>query len=229
MNIIKFISNPPQTPFAPTWEYTMAEELINGINWDEIKRITLEKEKYILQNFPPSNKESIDGYTNLGYFSLTSRYTRFNVFKWEEIEIKKLKLAVYKNYLEFLNRTNIPRSKVWIQCWANVMRDGQSIQKHIHSTNEWTYLSGHICVSCEHTSTIYINPINQIQKPEEYTSPNQIGKLTFFQSNIPHYTSTHNSHSERITFAFDLIVDGNRDYLHDDEHTILLFDNPEND
>jgi Putative 2OG-Fe(II) oxygenase len=224
MKFISFVSQSPKTYFAPTWNYTMAEIQLDNIDWNEIKQITLEKEKEIINNFPPSTKAgSVDGYTNLGYFSLTSRYTKFNVFSWENDEIQKLKKIVYENYLIFLKAQGAPRVKVWIQCWANVMRKGEAISTHIHSTDHWSYLGGHICVSCENTSTVYINPINQIQSPQEHISPNTIGKLTFFPSNIPHYTTTHAGDSERISFAFDLIVDGNP-FLETEESVVLPFD-----
>jgi len=86
------------------------------------------------------------------------------------------------------------------------MRKGDKIKPHLHCTTPESYLGGHICVQTEGTSTHYINPINQINDPEIYTSKNEIGKITLFQSNIPHYTDKV-SKGERITIAFDLFLE----------------------
>jgi ABC-type oligopeptide transport system ATPase subunit len=106
------------------------------------------------------------------------------------------------------------------------MRNGEQIKAHLHSTCPYTYLSGHVTVKCENSSTFYINPINQINDPEVYESKNSVGKLTFFQSNIPHYTSVHDGQSERITIAFNIIVD--EDYMgRPNKEVYVLFDEGE--
>ena len=79
-----------------------------------------------------------------------------------------------------------------------------------------TYLSGNICVNCVDTSTYYINPVNVINDPQIYKSKNEIGKLTLFPSNIPHYTDPHKSSEDRLTIAFDLFLISTR------ENTIKL-------
>jgi len=58
----------------------------------------------------------------------------------------------------------------------------------------------------ENTATHYINPVNQINDPEIYSSKNDPGKITLFQNCIPHYTDIHKGNQERITIAFDLTV-----------------------
>jgi hypothetical protein len=63
-------------------------------------------------------------------------------------------------------------------------------------------------VQCNKTSTVYINPINQLNEPEIHDSPNQVGKITLFQNNIPHYTTKHTGDIERISLAFDIIIEG---------------------
>ena len=62
----------------------------------------------------------------------------------------------------------------------------------------------HFYFCLDDTYTYYINPINQINDPEIYDSKNQVGKITLFQNNIPHFTNEHKIKKERITIAFDL-------------------------
>ena len=51
-----------------------------------------------------------------------------------------------------------PIKELWIQCWANIMRNKEQIKPHLHGTNPRTYLGGNICLQCNNTSTNYINP-----------------------------------------------------------------------
>ena len=227
MNLIQFRSEKPETVFAPWWIYIIGEERLINIDFKKIASIILEKENEIIETTPPANeKESSDGYTGLGSDSLTSRYQNFNVLSWEDEEIEKLKNKIHEKYLEFLEQVSAPRRKVWIQCWANVLRYGEEIKPHIHSTGKYTYLGGHVTVQAENTSTIYINPINQINDPEIYESINTVGKLTFFQNNVPHYCTKHLGKIERISIAFDIIVDENYENYEREKDNIILFDNP---
>jgi len=223
LKLVCFKNFPKKTPFAPEYEYIIYENFINNIDFNKIAEIVLSKEKSIIENYPSTTKISIDGYTGLGDDSLTSRYSNFNVFAWNESEIQKLKEKIYEHYILFLNSVKVPQSKVWIQCWANVLRKDQKINPHLHNVSPYCYLGGHVVVQCSDTSTLYINPINQINDPETYESKNEVGKITFFQNSIPHYTTMHTSDSERITIAFDLIVD--EEVVSSDTKNLILFDN----
>tara|TARA_Y100000593_G_scaffold21565_1_gene43264 strand:- start:239 stop:901 length:663 start_codon:yes stop_codon:yes gene_type:complete len=204
IDIINFKSEPKQTFFAPEWNYYLFETNIDNINFNEISKLCLRKEKEIAK-LPKSNKVSIDGFTGLGENSTTSKYEKYNVLKWKNKNIKLIKQTIIDFHNAILKHFNQPLlNELWIQCWVNIMRKGEQIKPHLHSTNPYTYLGGHICVQCEDTTTNYISPINQINMPELYKSKNSVGKLTLFQNNIPHYTSKHNSNKERITIAFDL-------------------------
>ena len=93
------------------------------------------------------------------------------------------------------------------------MRKGEQIKPHLHNTNKFSYLSGHICVKCNNTSTHYINPVNQINSPDVFSIKNEEGKVTLFQSNIPHYTDKVNHKEERITLAFDMDLNNSKNYV----------------
>ena len=206
MDIYPNKSNTPQTPFAPEWDYHIGCELISHIDFKKIAKIILKKEKPILEKFPPSTRSSVDGYTGLGKNSLTSRYEHFNIFSWQETEIKKLKPAILKFYLRFLDEIKVKGlSNFDIRGWANVMRKGESIKPHLHSTEATAYLSGNICIQCEKTATYYINPVNQLNEPYSEKIINEVGQIVLFPSCVPHYTDTHLGNKERITIAFDFM------------------------
>jgi hypothetical protein len=209
-NFIKFKSNEAISPLAPNYDYNVIESIITDVDFDEVARVILEKESIILRDYSHSNKENVDGFTGLGADSLTSRYQYFNVFSWDNPEIHKILRHVKRVHDKFVEVVDIKEPEdLVIQCWANVLRGGQKMTPHLHSCDEWTYLSGHITVKSEDTCTVYIDPINQINNPNEYKSYNESGKITLFQSNIPHYTTEYNGSSERITIAFDIILKDN--------------------
>lgn len=208
MKLINFKSKPKLTPFAPEWNYFIFETNVNNIDFKKLTKYLLSKEKEILK-LPCTTKEDkvSDGYTGLGKYSVSSRYDRYNVFFWKNKEINILKKNIIEIHDKFLKllKLDIPK-ELYIQSWVNIMRKGEQIKPHIHNTEADTYLGGHICIQCNNTSTIYMNPVNQLNDPETYVSKNEVGKLTLFQSNLPHYTDIHNFDKERITIAFDLFL-----------------------
>lgn len=219
-NIIILKSKKRNNFFAPEWNYFLYEDFIINIDFKKVSKFILEKEKDILNKTKPGKKG--DGYTGLGKKSLTSRFEKFNLLKYEQKEIQELKKQIilcHNNFLKMLNLNPYPH--LYIQCWANVMRKNEQIKPHIHGINEDTYLGGHICVQCENTNTNYINPVNQINDPEIYKSKNLIGKISLFQNCIPHYTDIHNENKERITIAFDLHV--NENVLKNNKNLLQLY------
>lgn len=206
MQIINIKNKPKNNFFAPEWNYFIAETFIEDVDFKKLSKFILSKEKDILKlpNTIKGNNFS-DGGTGLGKDSTTARYNKYNVLHWENENIEKIKKNILNSYEKFLKFFNFKLPKeLYIQCWVNIMRKGEQIKPHIHATHPDSYLGGHICIQVDNTSTFYINPIDQIDNLELYESKNEIGKLTLFQNNIPHYTSVNNSNMERITIAFDL-------------------------
>ena len=215
----RFISEQPQTPFAPVWDYTLAQEQID-VDLESLKDLILLREKEIIEEFPvdmadlPLN----DGYTGLGPNSLTSRFKYFNVLKWDHPECKKLHRAIkelHDSYYVGLVGENIPKLK--IRCWANVLRKGEFIDKHSHAQHPHTYLSGHFCVSTTNTSTNYIPPYTDWGK--EIVMENIPGEMTLFPTWLPHYTTKTEVDEPRITIAFDIVP--SEGCLHPDEDNLI--------
>ena len=206
IKIINFKSAQKNNFFAPEWNYYIFESKIHKINFNNLSKCLLKKEKEILK-LPPTFKvgKITDGYTGLGKNSTTMRFNRYNVFNWKNKNISLLKENIINFHNNIINYFKLPPvNELYIQCWVNIMRKGEKIQPHIHGVKPDTYLGGHICIQCNNTSTNYINPINQINEPEIYSSKNEIGKITLFQNNIPHFTDIQNTNNKRITLAFDL-------------------------
>lgn len=224
MNLFIFQNNPIQTAFAPQYNYLIADTMIEDVDFENIGNYILDQEMRLIEE---SESTSIDSYyTGLNAYSLTSRALTYNVFNFDNEEVQKLKQKIFEHYIFFLDLFKVKREKVFVRCWANVLRYEEEIKPHLHSVHEWSYLSGHVTVKCKDTRTCYINPINQLNDPEIYAKENKVGELTIFQSNIPHYTTKHMDMSERITIAFDLVPEGSPVQPHD-KH-LVLFDSLQN-
>ena len=206
IKIFNFKSDPPLTPFAPEWDYSIGLSNISPlINCKKIAKIILEKEKNIISKYPVVQSSSIDGYTNLGPHSLTSRYSYYNLVDWPEKEIQKLKPIIKDFHDEFLKTLNLKiPSSITIKSWANVMRTGEKITPHIHTVKPHAYLSGHLNIQSDKTATLYINAVNQLNEPEVQEIKNVPGEITIFPMCLPHYTNKHVGSKERITIAFDI-------------------------
>ena len=206
-----------KTPFAIDYTFYVFENIINDVDFSAVSKIIKSKEKKIIRSSP---KSSGDGNTGLGNDSLTSRFGYFNVLKWQEPDIQKIKDHIIDNVSKFYNRILQEKpTDLKIQCWANVMRKGQQIKPHVHDTSNNCLLGGHICVDVDNTSTHYINPFKYFSgdNQETYSSKNEVGKITLFSDNIPHYTDEVIS-KDRVTIAFD-IINGNQ--KHNDNYIKL--------
>jgi len=204
MKLIEFKSN-QKTPFALKYNLYVFENRITDVNFGDLSKLILKKEKQILSN----TNNAGDGNTGLGENSLTSRYKHFNVLKWEDENISKIKKNIVNTYGLLMNTLGYEKiNDLYIQCWANVMRKGEQIKIHQHGVDENSFLGGHICVQSENTSTHYLNPITYHAKKDssKYSSEDEVGKLSLFSNILPHYTDTYDGESERITIAFDLFT-----------------------
>ncbi len=199
MDIINIMSDVRRTPFAPEWNYFLVENMLEKIDVKKLSLFLIRKEKSILKL-----KKTNDGFTGLENHTNT-RHGSYNIFSFKNKEIDKLKNKIIETHNEFITALNIkPVKDLYIHGWYNLMRKNEYIKPHAHSFTPDTYLGGHFCVSCENTSTYYINPVNQINNPESYESKNIPGKLTLFNNYVPHYTNKHKAETVRITIAFDL-------------------------
>ena len=221
ISLYRFKSNPPQTIFAPQWEYFIAETILSNIDFQNIAKFILKMEDKILKKFKSSNftnekgdLEITDGYTGLGPNSLTSRFANWNLlnYKQECSDIAKLSDVILDFHDEVLEKLEVTPEfypkELWIQCWANVLRKGEKIEMHLHSVSPDVYLGGFVCVQTDigetSTQTHYVCPANQINDPFTIDIDNIVGGMTLFQNCIPHYSDTYMGEKERITIAMDI-------------------------
>lgn len=200
MNIGKFYSNPKHNFFAPSWEYYIGQvDAENPKLVSNLKELILYKEKQIITEFAGLGQ---DAGTSVGVDSLTGKYRFYNIFSWTEEPAVAFTKFVVDQYRKFLKEFGLHEPPTWGRCWANVLRNGQSIGSHNHGCHSYSYLSGHFVIAAEGTGTYYQNPADLTHHREENTP----GRLTFFPSYLRHWTDNYTGTSERITIAFDLYI-----------------------
>ena len=197
--ITRFISNNPQTPFAPSWDYPIYEgNILADIDIELIRSTILKNEKKVIETYEFTD----DWGTQLGENSMTSRSDSYNLLQWPEMS--SLIFAIRKSHDTFLYELGSNSEKnLYIACWANVLRKGEMVSLHHHWDGPYAYLGGHICIQQENTQTNYVNPYSR----QSYRSANIEGKITLFPNWLEHYSDQHLGDKERITIAFDLITE----------------------
>ena len=187
VKVHQFKSDLTISPFAPSWNFIIAEKKID-IDVDNLSRLILDKAspEYEITNAP--NCKS--------YF--------FNVLKWDYPVCKQLHEQIIEFHDEYVHGTRSPRlANLKIRCWANVMTKGDKISKHHHGNTPHSYLSGNFSIKCENTSTNYFHPYDN---NEMYPIKNESGHMHLFPSWLPHDTSKHEGDSERVIIAFDIYL-----------------------
>ena len=215
INYIHFVNEKLRSPFAPTWDYFIAEKLLSNIQCTRLKNYLLSKQQEVF-----AIKNNLDDCgTGLGNETTTARSGSYNIFTWDQPDINTLKkeiASMCNNYHERVTGKKI--LKFGLAGWMNIMKKGDRIELHNHAFTNDSYLSGNFTVSSNDTKTVYNNPFSQYTKenvlvkmvedgvddPSYYSSKNIDGKLTLFPSYIPHFTTEHKSDNNRITLAFDL-------------------------
>jgi len=194
LKLINFKNGEIKNFFNPTYCYFIGEDIL-PIDTEALSQFLLLKEKELIKKYPSFN----DGGTSLGDDSVTARYMHYNLLQFPETSyLKKYIRNTHDKFIKSLNQSI--EQNYYVQCWFNIMREGEQIKKHNHSSIHNSYLSGHICVKVKNTNTYYETPYYK----DEFPSKNLPGKITLFPDWITHYTDKVSSSEERITIAFDI-------------------------
>ena len=170
------------------------------INVEKLAKKILKNEPRIIKKYPAKGidlKYDFDGQTGLGFNSLTSRSSHYNLLNWWGIgPLKKWMRDGYEKY------NNIKGKPLYAQCWANVMRKGDQIKPHKHESWDRTspakHLCGHLSVQVDGSTSTYYEGSPVLNKK---------GQMTFFPAHTFHWTDRYGNNSERITVAFDIHIE----------------------
>jgi len=195
------------TPFAPVYSIPFwNSELLTEPEVDFMCAKILSKESEIIQNNPHL---TYDGGTGLGPNSLTSKFAGYNILQWdrdgEDYVVRRFKVWLHNAVREMCEHVNedIMELKPWAQCWANVLRKGEKLNPHQHSSDAYSFLSGNVCLKADGTSTVYQNPFTM----NAVGIKNVPGYLTIFPEYIVHWTTPNESDTERISLGIDIVTE----------------------
>ena len=139
----------------------------------EIEQTILVKEQYVL-DIPPRWRTPFKG--------LTGKYSCYNWLDDFEFLIPKLQTI--------LKTTHV------VQCWANVLRQGEGVPRHKHARGESTnFKCGNLFITGDTSIGTDYDWIGNI--------PSTPGDLQWFGCHLFHEVKPNTSKKERISLAFD--------------------------
>jgi Putative 2OG-Fe(II) oxygenase len=191
-----------------------------GFN-DRLAAIILRKEREIKARETP---QTIAGVSH----GFTAYWTKYNVLNWSEPECAQLTTLFMDAINAFIGGVADPSDADYrirgISCWANVLRQGESLDIHHHDPG---FVSAHYIVKSgfidtrvdgsESGNTVYYRP-GFIERSQgdvfggpwdsdwRISVPAVEGVLTLFPSYVRHEVKTYLGQSERITVALDVYV-----------------------
>jgi hypothetical protein len=194
-----------KSPFLPELQIPIFVATLDKERSRLLHRMVLQKEKWILENTVPYPENDDKDW-------LTNRLYGYNVFKFadEYPVVNDFKQFIRACYLDYCASLNIKPEKVYIQCWANILRNNKrGITEHNHADGhadsplEYSYVSGSICLNDLNTHTSFRSPLlkNMYQDIRNYT-----GENIMFPSYVLHKTDINTAPIPRISIAYDIIT-----------------------
>ena len=196
-------SDPPLTPFAPSYSYHFTDKKIfSEEECEEWSDYLLKQEKILLDKYRTAPMG--DGGTGLGNTSITSRFPHFNLLNSDFYLVPELKIALLngiKTILSVSDNTSWQET-LYANCWFNVLRQTEGMNIHTHGYHKNTFYGFNLTINAIETFTSYYHPIGNLN--ESFHVPNKIGYLTLFPNSIPHSVSPNRYVTPRISIAGDI-------------------------
>jgi len=173
----------------------------------EIASFLLGKEQYIIDTYPFVSYFGTDdpNVANPGNL-VTSRSGTYNVFQFanECPPLNNLKAFLIEQYRQYITAKNWMNYVVnpAINCWVNIIREGESIRYHKHAEHELSFVSGTMVLQAVSTNTWY-----KFDDGELVRVPNIPGQVSLFPCNVVHWTDMHYGTTPRVTLGFDFMFD----------------------
>ena len=151
---------PSKSPFLPECAINLYRVTLDEKITKKLVEIVLKEEPNILRNVPPANPNDPDW--------MTGRLWNYNFLDLDYDAVGELKSFIRKEYENYMQQLGLPTQEVYIQCWVNILRNnGRTIVPHHHADGhsatpnapqEYSYLSGNLCVQTHDTNTWFRNP-----------------------------------------------------------------------
>ncbi len=177
--------------FEPT-THRSAYQFFTPEECADLSKILLRDERMVL-DIP--NIEEHPYYTGLT--------VQHNVYNW----LDNPDLLIYDIPKRLFRLPEFQQEEVlYVQCWVNILRQGENIQDHIHGYDGTD--PHHDIESQFYACNIFIDgPIDTGTYYNDTYERNTIGQMELLSSMIPHGVRTHMSHTPRISMAMDIYHD----------------------
>lgn len=194
------------SPFLPEMKLPIFVRMFDKDKTKELYRLILNKERWILDNVKPYPEGDDPTW-------LTNRLYGYNLFNFSDEfpVLNELKEFLYQSYVDYCKSVGAPVEKVYVQCWANIIRNnGRAITDHAHADAhigapvETAYVSGSMCLNDVNSSTMYRNPFLE----KKYIDiKNHAGENIMFPSWVIHRTTENNTPLPRLSIAYDIVTE----------------------
>ena len=176
-------SEPPLTPFAPSYTHYITEKKI--FSSEECK----DWYKYLLeqaQNTLPYNTLEFD-------FHLVPK-------------LKEALLEGIETVLRISDNTDWQET-LYAGSWFNILKQEQSMQPHFHGYHKNSFYGFNLMISTNETKTTFYHPVvHPYFETEHIHITNECGHLVLFPDYIPHGVGINRMKSPRISIAGDLFT-----------------------
>ena len=140
-------SEPPLTPFAPSYaHYFLEKKIFSEEECKEWNDYLLKQEKILLDKYRITMGS---GGTGLSANSITSRFPYFNVLKFNFHLVEQLKTEIFKSICCLLDISgNVAwQETLYANSWFNVMRKGEGMDTHAHGYNKNIFYGFHVNIN----------------------------------------------------------------------------------
>lgn len=199
MKLLRVKSECPVSPYAPSWDAPIGfSEWDQKEKLDNIRNFLLSKESEILK-LPFQGSAG----TGLDDKSVTTRYGQYHLFDYatECPELQDLLQWIREQWISYITKDHTQVYTLAFTCWYNIIRNGEEIKTHRHSTQSVAYLSGNMHLDNYDDSYTRYNHMGM-----DLDVPNVKGGLSLFPSYLQHSVPTYNGSNPRVSLAFDLTI-----------------------
>lgn len=150
---------------------------------------------------------------------LTTKWYAYNFLDLSTPAVQELRSYLFTEVESFMNTLGHLNESLYYQCWANLLKNQDTLGIHSHA-GPYSYISGVFFAKTVSSSTKYFLPLDRrIPGVEnfyetDFTVENVEGGLVLFPSFIEHCSTPTLENLDRMTVAFDILMEPPIDRFH---------------
>jgi hypothetical protein len=150
---------------------------------------------------------------------LTTKWYAYNFLDLPETAVQKLRIYIFSEVDRYMVALGHKNDSLYYQCWANLLKNQDTLSIHSHA-GPYSYISGVFFAKTVSSSTKYFLPLDRrIPGVEnfyetDFTVENVEGGVVLFPSFIEHCSTPTLENLDRMTIAFDILLEPPVDRFH---------------